>query len=106
MLPCVATHDVTVEMRAHDITCIDSEKGVSLQTGGEGDNQVIKFSNSKIYGETEADDCPADHECYCPNKMGFMIFGNNVAGKTLHMPAASPRPIYKIKSYGAYGGVA
>ena len=38
--------------------------------------------------------------------MGLMIFGNNVKGKTLHLPAASPRPISKIKSYGAYGGIA
>ena len=74
-------------MRAHDITCIDAEKGISLQTGTEGDGMVIKFSNSKIYGETDADDCPADHECYCPNKIGFMFFGNNVGSKTLHMPA-------------------
>jgi hypothetical protein len=104
--PCVATHYNTVEMRAHDITCIDTQLGVSLQTGGEGDSQVIKFSNSKIYGETEAQDCPAGHDCHCPHKMGLMLFGNNVGGKTLHIPAASPRPIYKIKSYGSYGGIA
>jgi hypothetical protein len=105
-LPCLGAHYATHEMRAHDITCIDAEKGISLQTGVEGTGMVIKFSNSKIYGETDADDCPADHECYCPNKIGFMFFGNNVAPKTLHMPAMSPRPIYKVKSYGAYGGTA
>jgi hypothetical protein len=36
--PCVATHYNTVEMRAHDITCIDAQLGINLQTGGEGDN--------------------------------------------------------------------
>jgi hypothetical protein len=35
-----------------------------------------------------------------------MLFGNNVGGKTLHIPSASPRPIYKVKSYGAFGGIA
>jgi hypothetical protein len=36
--PCVATHYHTVEMRAHDITCIDAQLGINLQTAGEGDN--------------------------------------------------------------------
>ena len=96
----------TLEMRAHDLTCIDNQLGISLNTAGEGDNFVIKLSNSKIYGETAALDCPANHDCHCEDKMGFMTFTNNVGGKSLHIPDASPRPIYKIKSYGSYGGVA
>jgi hypothetical protein len=35
---CVATHYNAFEMRAHDLVCIDAQLGVSLQTGGEGDN--------------------------------------------------------------------
>jgi len=48
-----------------------------LQTAGEEDKKVIKFYNSKIYGETAAEDCPDGHDCYCPEKMGFMLFSNN-----------------------------
>jgi hypothetical protein len=104
ILPCVATHYVTNEMRAHDITCIDSERGINLQTGGEGENKLIKFYDSFIFGETEAQDCPQGHHCYCPEKYGFMLFGNNIGSKDLHIPKASPRPIYKIKSAGSWGG--
>jgi hypothetical protein len=96
----------TDEIRAHDITCIDTEHGISLQTAFEGgsDKRLIKFYDSFIFGETEAEDCPPGHDCECPEKFGFMLFGNNKAGKTLHIPAASPRPIYKIKSAGAWPG--
>lgn len=38
--------------------------------------------------------------------MGLMFFSNNVGGKDLHIPKKSARPIYKIKSFGAYGGIA
>lgn len=51
-LPCLATHYPTKEMRAHDITCIDSQKGINLQTAGDGDDIVIKLYDSHIYGET------------------------------------------------------
>jgi hypothetical protein len=36
--PCVATHYSTVEMRAHNITCIDTQLGINLQTAGEGES--------------------------------------------------------------------
>ena len=84
-LPCLATHYQTNEMIAHDITCIDTEKGVSLQTAGGGDSKLIKLYDSNIYGETEALDCPQGHHCYCPEKFGFMLFSNNNAGKDLHI---------------------
>jgi hypothetical protein len=38
--------------------------------------------------------------------MGFMIFGSNVGGKPLHPTMPSQLPVYKIKSDGAWGGVA
>lgn len=103
-LPCLAAFYKSKEIRAHDITCIDSVKGVSLQTAGDGDKFLIKFYDSQIYGETEAEDCPQGHDCYCPEKFGFMLFGNNVKGKDAHIPKASSRPIYKIKAFGAWGG--
>lgn len=58
---CVATHYSTAEMRAHDMTCIDSQKGISLQTAGESDERIIKFYDSHIFGETLAEDCPEGH---------------------------------------------
>ena len=93
-------------MRAHDITCIDTQLGISLATGGEGDDKLIKFYNSKIYGETKALDCPPQHPCHCKAKTGMMLFSNNAKDKSPHIPGASARPIHKIKSYGTYGGVA
>ena len=45
-LPCLAAFYGTDEIRAHDITCIDSEKGVSLQTGGDGEKKIIQFYDS------------------------------------------------------------
>ena len=97
---------VTDEMRAHHITCIDTEKGISLQTGKESDDLKIILSDSHIYGEHEALDCPAGHDCYCREKFGFMFMSNNVKPKDLHIVSKSARPIYKIKSFGAYGGEA
>ena len=93
-------------MRVHDITCIDTQLGISLQTAGEGDEKLIKFYDSIIYGETEALDCPPQHDCHCKTKMGMMLFSNNVGGKSPHIPKSSPRPIYKVKTYGAFGGAA
>lgn len=100
----MAANYVVNEMHAHDITCIDSERGISLQTGGEGDSKLIKFYDSFIFGETEAQDCPQGHDCYCPEKFGIMLFGNNVKGKDLHITSSTSRPIYKIKSEGTWGG--
>lgn len=51
-LQCVVTHYPTLEMRMHDITCIDNERGINLQTAGDNDDIKIKFYDSHIYGET------------------------------------------------------
>ena len=91
-------------MIMHDITCIDNEKGINLQTAGDNDEILIRFYDSSIYGETSALDCPDSTECYCPVKFGFMLFGNNFGGKQLHPTMASALPVYKIKSEGAWGG--
>ena len=80
-LQCVVTHYSTLEMIMHDITCIDNERGINLQTAGDNDEILIRFYDSSIYGETKALDCPDTAECYCPVKFGFMLFGNNFGGK-------------------------
>lgn len=103
-LQCVVAHYPTVDMRMHDITCIDNERGINLQTAGDNDEISIRFYDSHIYGETKALDCPDQTECYCPVKFGFMLFGNNFGGKDLHPTMASALPVYKVKSEGAWGG--
>ena len=72
----------------------------------------MKLSNSFIYGEstTLAKDCPdgsgsaTGANCSCPAKMGVMSFGTarGSKGADWHIPAASPRPIYKYKSYATW----
>lgn len=86
-----------------NINCIDNQKGLSLQTGGDRDKVSIRLFDSFIYGETKALDC-VGKECYCPEKYGFMLFGNNWGSKDLHPTMASSLPVYKIKSEGAWGG--
>lgn len=103
-LQCVTAHYVTKDMRMHDMTCIDNQKGVSLQTGQDNDKISIRLYDSMIYGETKAMDCPIEQECYCHDKFGFMLFGNNFKGKQLHPTMASSLPVYKVKSESAWGG--
>ena len=88
----------------HDMICIDNVRGISLQTGIEGDDLSIQFYDSHIYGETDAEDCPKGHDCYCPDKVGFLLFGNNKGSKSLHPTMASALPVHKVKSEGAWGG--
>ena len=88
----------------HDMVCIDNQLGINLQTGIESDKLNILFSDSHIFGESEAEDCPAGHDCTCPDKMGFMIFGHNKGSKALHPDMASALPVHKVKSEGAWGG--
>jgi hypothetical protein len=60
------------------------------------------MTNSKLYGETEALDCPAGHKCWCKNKMGFMGFSGRHKGKDFHIDSASALPMHKAKSYGTW----
>jgi len=60
-----------------DMTFIDNHKGVSLQTSGDRDLIKIRMKDSEIYGEGENDDCPVGQECWCEDKYGLMLFGNN-----------------------------
>ena len=63
---------------------------------------LLDLENTHIYGETEALDCPKNHDCWCHDKMGFMLFGGNEGNKAPHITAPSKLPHYKIKSYGAW----
>jgi len=96
----------THEMRATNITSIDAAWGVNLQTAGEMTGPDAKsltvLTNSKLYGETEALDCPAGHKCYCKNKMGFMGFSGRHKAKDFHIDSASALPMHKAKSYGTW----
>ena len=67
---------------------------------------MIKFYDSYIFGESDALDCPPDHPCSCVDKVGLSFFSNNNGGKDLHIDSKSARPIHKIKTFGAFGGVA
>jgi len=73
-----------------------------LQPAGEKEKNIAVFKDSFIYGETEAEDCPVDHDCYCEDKEGFMAFSGRHNPKVPHIDAASPLPHYKVKSYGTW----
>lgn len=85
-----------------NIVSIDTQLGISLQTAGEMSKIVTSLYDSYIFGETEAQDCPADHDCYCAPKKGLLAFGGNHGGKTPHITSQSALPLRKIKSYGAW----
>jgi hypothetical protein len=86
-----------------NMTMIDNVLGINLQAAGE---QRVKshtwLRDSQIYGETDAQDCPEGHTCKCMDKHGFMLFGSNHGGKDILIDSPSPRPHYKIKSYGVW----
>jgi hypothetical protein len=42
----------------HDMTFIDNEKGVSLQTAGERERIIIEMKDVEIYGEDSNSDVP------------------------------------------------
>ncbi len=57
---CVLAFVPTEELRAHHITCLDSVKGMSMQTGGaERETPEIIISDAVFFGETDSDDCPS-----------------------------------------------
>ena len=53
-------------LKAHHLTALDSQKGISLNTGGdERDDVEIILSDSFFFGETAANDCPSIEEGKC-----------------------------------------
>ena len=71
-------------MRMHDMTFIDNEKGVCLQTAGERELLKISMTDVEIYGEDNNSDAPEGQKAFCKEKYGLMLFGGNQAGKPLH----------------------
>jgi hypothetical protein len=86
----------------HDMILIDNQRGINLNANGETNEQAVIANNMKIFGESPADDCPSTEECYCPNKMGFMLFGSHQGGRGLHPLKKSSLPVFKIKSYATF----
>jgi len=104
---------VSNEVRFANLVSVDNTLGVSLNLAGETDVQKkVTLKDSFIFGETSdlAKDCPdgltgkTGADCYCPEKFGFMnsVFLRNK--KSPHLPEASPRPVYKAKSYHTWNG--
>ena len=48
----------TLDVRMHDMTFIDNEKGVCLQTAGEREMIKISMTDVEIYGEDNNSDVP------------------------------------------------
>ena len=48
----------TKTLKMHDMTFIDNEKGVCLQTAGEGEDILIEFRDVEIFVETDNLDAP------------------------------------------------
>lgn len=84
------------------MTMIDNVLGIGIQAVGETPKSQTTLKDSFIYGETLAEDCPKGQNCQCMDKSGFMLFGSNHKGKAILIDAPSPRPHYKIKSYGVW----
>lgn len=60
------------------------------------------LEGADIYGETEAEDCPLKHDCWCKYKHAFMLFGGNEGSKSPMIATPSPLPFHKVKSYGTW----
>ena len=95
----------TVEHRAHDLTCLDNVKGLSLNTGGQENDEVsITLTDSFFHGEILNEDCVPGADCFCEDKFAFMSFANNNALKALMPTTSSALPIYKSHGEGNWGG--
>jgi len=64
----------------------------------------ISLTNSEFHGETNSEDCPQGHDCYCKPKNGFSSFANQNDGKDLHPTGASALPIMNSHGEGNWGG--
>lgn len=63
---------------------------------------LTRVSDSTVYGETDAEDCPDSHNCYCAPKTAYLLQGSNHGSKSFHIDSASSLPLRKVKSYGAF----
>jgi len=70
---CLVSFVPTQEQKAHHITCVDVQKGLSLNTGvGERESVKIILEDSQFFGEAESEDCPNPEACVCENKFTLM----------------------------------
>jgi hypothetical protein len=92
------------------MTMIDNREGFGVTLADKGESayagSLMMLLDNKIYGETEATDCPEDGS-YCKvfDKSGFLLSGVSEKGKALMPQSTSALPMYKIKSIGSWGGV-
>lgn len=96
---------ITNEARFTNLISVDNTLGVSINLSGETDDEKkAVFKNSYVYGEAAdlAKDCPSGGPCWCHDKMGHMSSVILRGAKTPHNPATSPRPVYKVKTYGTW----
>ena len=88
------------EIRMSNMVLVDNTFNINIQVSG-SDDQITRavFSDSFIFGESGADDCPlTGHDCYCKDKGGMMLFSSRASAKDFHVTQASELPIYNIKS--------
>jgi hypothetical protein len=99
----------TKEVRFHHMTMIDNREGFGATLAISGDDayggSLVMLMDNKIYGETEATDCPEDGSyCKVVEKSGFLMSGVSESGKSLMPQMSSALPMYKIKAMGSWGG--
>jgi len=65
---------------------------------------IVEFNDNHVYGESEAEDCPADGSfCKPLEKMGFFMSGAYFGGKPAHVVDTSPLPYSNVHSHSAWG---
>ena len=102
---CAVSVVLTATQKAHHITCIDVQEGLSVNYGGaETEAADIVIEDSVFFGESESKDCPTPEACYCEPKFAFMSSHINRDGKGLHPTSSSALPIHKSKAQGCWGG--
>ena len=99
------TYAQTLDLKANTLTCIDNEKGISLNTGAqEADEVEITLTNSFFAGGTRAKDCPDFVNCYCEPKFAMMSFSNFEDKKPLMPENRDKLQIFKPSGPSNWGG--
>lgn len=92
----------TRDLRIHDMTFIDNQRGISVNTAGENPTMRISMTDIEIYGEDDNLDAPDGQGAYCPDKYGLMLSGVFQGGKPPHPKTKSGLPIYKQGGYSTW----
>lgn len=72
---------------------------------GDGASATILIKDNKIYGESEALDCPGDGSfCNKYSKVGFYYSGITTGGKGLHILPGKASPPHKVLTSGTWSG--